>query len=124
VPTLAVTSPTRLRQAADLIAADAKRRAGVWSRRIPGSFTVTVTGDVALITAGGPPAPMAYTFEAPEGPPGVWHPVFAYQERKNWTWVRQDPRPFLGPAADAMAGAAMIQYAKVTDDWCRQLGFR
>jgi len=123
VTVVAGTSSARLREAADLIAADAKRRAGLWSERIPGSFTVTVSGDVAQVTAGGDPAPMAYTFENPRGGAGVWHPVFADGPRERWTWVRQDPRPFLEPAAEAMAERAAIVYAQVVDDHAMQLGW-
>lgn len=108
----------RLKEAADIVAADARRRAAAWSRRIPPSVHVAILSpELAVITAGGPPAPMAWTFEAPGIPEGVWHPVFGHGPRSRWHWIRQEPRPFLAPAAEAMADPAAGAFAYVIDDW-------
>lgn len=115
----------RLREAADIVAADARRNAGAWSVRIPPSIGVTTaSSNVAVITAGGPEAPMAWTFEQPGGPREGYHPVFGHGPRSEWHWVRQDARPFLAPAAEAMADRAAGAFANVIDDWGRLLGFR
>jgi hypothetical protein len=123
----AVSTRGAVKDAAELIAADARVIAGRWSRRIPPSIRVTVAGDgkSATITAGGPEAPMAITFEDPGG--GAWrnHPVFARgASRREWTWVAQAPRPFLAAAADRQAtkAADLIGDGFVTA-WARSRGF-
>lgn len=114
----------RLKQAAEIVAADARRIAGTWSRRIPPSVTVTASTNVAVITAGGPEAPMAWTFEQQGGSREGYHPVYGQGPRSEWHWKWQAPRPFLAPAAEAMADAAAGQFANVIDDWARMLGYR
>lgn len=117
-----------MRDAAEIIAADARAIAGTWSKRIPPSIKVSVAADgkSATITAGGAEAPMAFTFEAPGGQ-WVSHPVFgrADQTRKEWTWVKQVPRPFLSAAADRAATRAADAWgdAAITG-WAKAHGFR
>jgi hypothetical protein len=117
-----------MQEAAEIIAAQARTIAGRWSKRIPPSIKVTVSADgqSAEITAGGPEAPMAFTFEAPGGR-WVSHPVFGRpgQARKEWTWVKQVPRPFLSAAADQAATKAADAWgdAAITG-WAKAHGFR
>lgn len=112
----------RMQQGAEVIA-DGARRRSAWSERIPASVhTVTGVNEV-LIVAGGPAAPHAITFEAPDAP--NWrHPVFGHGPRKTWHWVAQDPRRFLKPAAEEDGGLAMRVVAKVVNDWAAEAGFR
>lgn len=120
---LDATVEPRLRQAAEVIAARAKVNAS-WSKRIPRSvriYQLTAHGHIATIAAGGVRAPQAYTFEAPDGP--VWHPVWGHGPRKDWHWVRQEPRPFLAPAGDEAAEAAVEVFAEMIDDWIAASGF-
>ena len=115
----------RLKQAAEVIAADARILAA-WSERIPGSVRVyqpTARGRVVTIAAGGVRAPQAYTFEGKRGGRPVWHPVFAEGDRADWRWVPQTPRPFMRPAAEARAGQAADVFAKAIDDWAAASGF-
>jgi hypothetical protein len=117
-----------MREAAEIIAAEARAIAGTWSERIPPSIKVSVSADgkSAEITAGGPEAPMAFTFEAPGGR-WVSHPVFGRPDRlrKEWTWVKQVPRPFLSTAADRAASKAADAWgdAAITG-WAKARGFR
>lgn len=117
-----------VRDAAEIIAADARAIAGTWSKRIPPSIKVNVAADgkSATITAGGSEAPMAYTFEAPGGN-WVSHPVFgrADRTRKEWTWVKQVPRPFLSAAADRAATRAADAWGNAAiTAWAKAHGFR
>ena len=108
----------RLRQAAAPIADDA-RKLSSWSSRIPGSVRLQGGASRITIAAGGRGAPHAPTFEL-----GLPHPVFGHGPRSEWTWVRQSPRPFLRPAADAKADEAARIFSGIIDDWARQLGYR
>ena len=120
---LDATVGPRLQQAAEVIAARARVNSS-WSRRIPRSvriYKLTAGGHRATIAAGGVRAPQAYTFEAPYGP--VWHPVWGHGPRKDWHWVRQEPRPFLAPAGEEAADAALEVFARMIDDWEAASGF-
>jgi hypothetical protein len=120
--------PARLRQAAEVIAADARVLAATWSERVPPSVRVypapTRGGTAVTIAAGGARAPMAYTNEGKRGGRPVWHPVFGRGARADWTWVPQTPRPFMRPAAEARAGQAADVFAKAIDDWAAASGFK
>ena len=122
---LDATVEPRLRQAAEVIADRARANAAPWSKRIPRSVRVyphlLSHGHIAIVAAGGVRAPMAYTFEAPNGP--VWHPVWGHGPRKDWHWVRQEPRPFLAPAGEEAADAAIEVFARMIDDWEAASGF-
>ena len=120
--------PDRLKQAAEVIAADARLLSATWSERVPASVRVgrvrgTGPGQSVTITAGGVRAPMAYTNEGYRGGRPVWHPVFAQGDRADWKWVPQTPRPFMRPAAEARAAQAADVFAKAIDDWARASGF-
>jgi hypothetical protein len=113
-----------LRDAADIIAADARMSAARWSRRVALSLKVSVSGDgkSAPITAGGAEAPQAATFEL-----GLSHPVFGRptMTRKEWTWVKQIARPYLAAAAERQATKAADAWGNgVITGWARNHGFR
>jgi hypothetical protein len=117
----------RMWEGCQMIAAAARLYSG-WSHRIPASIHVEaggggVAGDV-LIIAGGPPAPHAITFEAPNAP--WWkHPVFGHGPRESWHWVAQiPPRRFLKPAAENEFDGAVRVVAQVIDDWAKFAGFK
>jgi hypothetical protein len=116
---------SRLRQAAQVIADDAKVRAARWSRRMP--LSVRITGGVSRglnVVGGGARAPQYYTFEGkPSGAPRS-HPVYARGPRSGWTWVAQPPRPTLRPAAEAKADEVARIVAQVIDDWAHEDGFK
>lgn len=98
--------------AAEEIAKGARERAAAWSSEIPLRIEVEVSGDVATISCD---APAAYPNEVD----GVRHPTFGHDP-----WVRNEHRPFLGPAADERAGAAMARYADKIDKMVRARGFK
>jgi len=112
-----------LRAAAQAIATRAKELAG-WSKQIPDRIEVEVAGDVATISCDAPPA---YPGET-----RARHPLFARGDRaapdagkKGWgNWYGPPGEPFLGPACDQQAGAAMAKYAQKIDRMCRQAGFQ
>ena len=100
---------------ANRVARKAKQLAH-WSRRIPKTIKVIGKGNIVQVIAGGPTAPHAPVFEAPAGRP-VRHPVYARgKNRGDWTWVAQQPRPFIQPAV-RMEGqpAADAELSKVAD---------
>lgn len=114
----------RLREGAEVIA-DGARRRSAWSTRIPASGRTITAGGTVLIVFGGPRAPHAITFEAPNA--ANWrHPVYGRgPDRRRWRWVAQiPPRRFLLPAATEDAGNAARVVAKVVDDWGAQLGYK
>jgi len=98
--------------AAAIIADGARALAAAWSRKIPPSISVSVSGQVAEITA---TAPDAYPAET-----RAKHPLFGNRDH----WYGPPGEPFLAPAADARADAAMRRYADKIDRWARDAGFR
>jgi hypothetical protein len=106
-----------LAAAAGVIADAARANAAAWSETIPAGIHVEVRGRTALIYTD---AKAAYPNEVK----GVRHPVFGPTERNpDPAWVANQYRPFLGPAADEMAGPAMARYARRVDAMCRRAGF-
>jgi hypothetical protein len=97
--------------AAEIIAGTARELAASWSATVPGSISVEVHGQVATISADAPPArPNELALR---------HPLFGNKDH----WYGPNDRPFLAPAADAKADAAMARYAKKIDGWARKAGF-
>lgn len=101
-----------LAAAAGVIADEARRLAGDWSESIPDSIQVEVHGDTAVIYTD---APAAYPNEVED----VWHPTFGHKPR-----VKNEHRPFLGPAADAKASDALDRWAQKYDRLLEKAGFR
>jgi hypothetical protein len=114
----------RLREAAAIIATDARARASRWSRRVPASVRMQGGSSSVTVVAGGAAAPQAYTMEGKKSGAPVSHPVFGHGSRDKWTWVAQAPRPFMREAVDAKAEEAFRAFAKVVDDWAKEKGFR
>jgi hypothetical protein len=111
VTTLGAVGGGDLAAAAGIIAATAREMAGSWSAKIPPSIRVEVAGKTATISA-----------DAPNARPAelrLRHPLFG--DRKHW--YGPPGAPFLVPAADAKAGAAMARYSKKIDRMLRQAGF-
>jgi len=100
-----------LRAAAELIADDAKDLAGSWSRKIPPTIETSIDGLVATVSASAPNARPAEL--------RLRHPLF----RDRHHWYGPPGEPFLAPAADARANAAMARYAQKIDRWAREAGF-
>lgn len=116
----------RLRQAAQIVADDAKLRSGRWSRRVPLSVRLQGGARSVTIVAGGQDAPQAYTMEGKNSGAPIAHPVFGRSDelRTDWTWVKQIPRPFLREAIDAKSDEMLDAFAQVIDDWSHDRGFR
>src|SRR5258708_23601098 len=102
--------PERLKQAAEVIAEDARVLSATWSERVPASVRVgrvrgTGPGQSVTITAGGVPAPTAPTKEGhPRGPP-VWPPRFAPGGRAPPAGGPPPPPPPMPPRPQAHAPA-------------------
>ncbi len=111
--------PDRLREAAEVIARQAKANAAGWSRRVPPSIRVSGAYPEVIIRAGAPPA-------YPNEVPGVRHPVFGGRgtKRPHAPWVLNQHRPFLAPAGDMAANRALEKFAKIIDDMAVQRGYR
>lgn len=109
----------RLREAAKVIADQAKRNAAGWSKRIPPSIRVSGAYPEVVIRSAAPPA-------YPNEIPGVRHPVFGGRgtDRPKAPWVTNEHRPFLAPAADEGANKALEKFAQLIDDWAIKAGFR
>ena len=101
-----------LAAAAGIIADAARELASAWSRTVPPSISVEVSGRVATISAD---APAARPNEL-----ALKHPLFGDREH----WYGPNDRPFLRPAADSRADAAMARYAQKIDRWARAAGYR
>jgi hypothetical protein len=98
--------------------AETARRLAAWSQQVATSIAVDVDEGAhrAVISTDAAPA---YPNEV-----NARHPVFARgADRTKWTWVAGNDRPFLAPAADRRAGAAMAKYAQKIDRLCRERGF-
>jgi len=108
----------RLREAAEVIAEQARENAG-WSARIPPSIKVSGGGGGVSIVSGAPPA-------YPNEVAGVRHPVFGGRgtSRPKAPWVTNKHRPFLAPAADERIDEAAEKFAAVLDDWAKKYGFK
>jgi hypothetical protein len=108
----------RLREAAEIIAKQARVNASGWSARIPPSIKVSGSATIS-ISSGAPPA-------YPNEIAGVRHPVFGGRgtARPEAPWVLNQHRPFLAPAADMKADAAAEQFSKVIEDWAKDYGFK
>jgi len=105
-----------LRAAAGIIAARARELSGAWSHgehgvAVPDAIGLSVSGNVAVITASAPPARPAEL--------RLKHPLFGDREH----WYGPPGEPFLGPAADEASDAAMRRYAKKIDGWARKAGY-
>jgi hypothetical protein len=107
-----------LAAAAEIIADRARGLASAWSVQIPPAVDVEVAGNVATVSCSVGPA-------YPNEIEGVRHPVFARgPDRADWEWVTNEHRPFLGPAADLGADAAMDRYADKLGAMLWKAGFR
>jgi hypothetical protein len=111
-----VDQTTALRKAATIIADEAKRIAGLFSKRIPATVNVRVSNanSKATIAAGGVEAPSAFFAEKPKNRA----PAFGHMKSK---WHFTGYHPFLEEAAEAKADEAMQAYAdelipKLIDD--------
>jgi hypothetical protein len=107
----------RLREAAEVIAEQARVNAS-WSARIPPSIKVSGGSGGVSIMSGAPPA-------YPNEVAGVRHPVFGGRgtSRPKAPWVTNKHRPFLAPAADERIGEAAQKFAQVLDDWAKKHGY-
>jgi len=110
--TLGAAGGGDLAAAAKVIADGARELAGRWSASIPPDIRVEVSGRTATISAS---TGAAYPAET-----RARHPLFGDRER----WYGPPGEPFLGPAADRRAGAAMARYAQKIDKMCRKAGFQ
>lgn len=111
VGSLSAFGGSDLGAAAEIVAKKARELASSWSSQTPPSITVEVSGRVATISADAPPARPAEL--------RLRHPLFG--NRKHW--YGPPGEPFLAPAADATADAAMARYARKIDRWARRAGF-
>jgi hypothetical protein len=108
----------RLREAAGIIADQARANAAGWSVRIPPSIKVGGGETEIIIRSAAPPA-------YPNEVAGVRHPVFGGRgtKRPHAPWVLNQHRPFLAPAGDQKSDEAVAAFAKVIDDWAKERGF-
>ena len=107
----------RLQEAGELVAEEARSRAGEVSATVPSSIKVRVTGAASVaIVAGGSGVPMAGLLElgnaGRNGGATFRHPVYGNRH----AWANQKMHPYLVPALDARAHEAVDAIAKVLDD--------
>lgn len=113
-PEIYRTVQKALRAAGEEMAEDARERAS-WSTRIPGTIKVSASGiDSIVLKAGGgknSTAPHAAAYEHAGAEGTFRHPVHGDPTltRDEWTWVREEARPFLLPAVmENLDGAANL----------------
>jgi hypothetical protein len=122
-----------VKEAAEPIAADARRRAS-WSRRIPGAISTrtSFTGKSAgvRIQVNHLKAPHARPYEGitararDSRRSGFRHPVYAEGgHRAQWVYVTTPFRPFLAPAAEAGQRAAVSRLLEAVDGVLRRRGY-
>jgi len=109
----------RLKTVGSLVAGEAQIAAG-WSTRIPASIRANATARSVSVLAGGPRAPHAITFEGRADGGPRRHPVFAQGDRATWTWVAQQPRPFLAVALARKTSEVIDQVAEAVMDAARE----
>lgn len=114
----------RLREAAEIVADDARLRSSRWSRRVPRSVRLIGGARSVVIAAGGVSAPQAWTMEGTNTGRPRNHPVFAHGPRSTWHWVAQTPRPFMAEAIDSQQERMLTAFAQVIDDWAIERGFK
>ena len=109
----------RLREAAQVIADQAKANAAGWSARVPESIHISGGASGVSILSGAPPS-------YPNEIAGVRHPVFGGRgtRRPKAPWVTNQHRPFLAPAADEKIDEAAEKFAQVIDDWAHDRGYK
>ena len=102
-------------QAAEEIAQGARELAAGWAKTgdVPASIRTEQASETSVTIIAD--APAAYPAET-----RARHPLFGNRGH----WYGPPGEPFLGPAADARAGAAMARYAKKIDRMCRERGFQ
>lgn len=106
-----------LAQAAEEIADGARANAARWSRSIPPNIRTEQHDEMNVDIVAD--APAAYPNETDSR-----HPVFAKgDDRLKWTWVKGNNRPFLAPAAEERAGAALEKFAVILDRLAVERGF-
>lgn len=108
-------------QAAEEIADGARANAS-WSKSVPANIrTEQVDENTVLVVSDAGPA---YPNET-----GAPHPLFAEGDRSHWTWRDKagrpffNKRPFLAPAAEERADAAIEKFAQVIDRIAADRGF-
>jgi len=113
-PDLAKHLRDRLRALGAIVADEAKSRVGEYSRSVPDSIKVRVSGMTVSVVAGGAGVPMGGLLELGNAKSTnqetFTHPVFGHRA----VWVKQPMHPFLAPAlaskvtdVDAAATAAI-----------------
>src|SRR5690554_3410860 len=105
-----------LQKAAKPIVDDAKRRAGMWSTRIPGAISLSVRKNGVMIRVSGKKAPHARPYEGMVGNRKKFrHPVFGDEDK----WVDQRTRPFLIPAVNAHRREVTAEVVRTIDQVLR-----
>lgn len=107
-------------RAAGRVVADKAKQNAAWSTRIPRATRVSVSFAArrpgVSVVVDKKKAPHARPYEH-GGRPGTFrHPVYARgEDRRAWTWVSQQARPFLEPALEARGDAAAKQIEQAVD---------
>ncbi len=102
---------TELKAAGELVAVEARLKAGWFSSRIPQTIRVTASGAKVTVKAGGAKAPHAAPFENKGERGSFRHPVFGNRE----VWVSQKAQPFLGPSLAENAEKIAVMVGNALD---------
>ncbi len=111
---------TNLKAAGELVAVDARRRAGAFSSRIPGAIKVGVAAGSSRIGKGGvkikvyvdaKKAPHGRPYEGITGNSTFRHPV----DKERETWVDQATHHYLRPAMEAGRVAVLAASKRSVD---------
>jgi hypothetical protein len=115
-PRLAKSLRTNMKAAGEIVAEDARQRAG-FSSRIPQNIKVGVAGSRIRVYVSAKKAPEARPLEHGGREGSFRHPVFGNREN----WVPQPARPFLRPALRAKSALVVIAAKKAVDDALREV---
>lgn len=122
----------RMRRIGQSAADDARRRAGVWSERIPDAISVSVqtrgtrAGIRLRVRAKKAPHARAYEGLIKGGHRGFFrHPMFPRgDDSSGWRWRSQATRPFLLPAAQAHRDQVRDELAVLLQQIATSAGMR
>lgn len=116
-PAMRKAEASRLKDAAEVIAAEARRNAAAFSKHIPAATGVGggISAAGVYVRTSGRKARMAAPNEF-----GERHPLFG-----NYRHFYPTPhRPYMETAADTALDRAAEAYAEIVDDWAHELGFK
>lgn len=106
-----------LRAAGEIVAVEARKKAGEHSKSIPPTIRTSVYGSSVSVKAGNKSNALAALYEVGNKGDGGKSDTFRHPLFGNWTYPQDQLRyPFLAPAVDAAGPAMEVELEKVADE--------